>query len=484
MRQTLARALSALFVLATASAGCNTPTNNQPDLHTDPVVDLTPAVPFGTHKYSKLYGNASGVVPWDVAAGPDGSVVVTGGFDGMLDLGSGALNAGANSDIFVAKYGPDGTPKWSKSFGGAGATSEVGESVAIDPDGNVIVVGTFRIATLDFGGGKTVAFGGGASFFGDVFVAKFDGNGTCLWAKRIGGTGEEHVTVALAGRDIVVAGYFDSAADLGDGVMTSPNGGRDGFISRFGPDGTNQWAKRFGSNATDRFDTVATDATGNIYVTGTSDSAVIDLGSGTGLAKVGGFDVIVGKYSPTGQSLLFGKRFGGTGDDYAYDIAVATDGAIAISGEFNGSADFGKGPLVSQGADAFVAKLNSDGSTAFQGSVGGSMYQAGNAVAFNAAGELYLFGSFDGALGTAGLPAGFSATSKGGQDTFLVKYDATGQAKEARSFGGTGEDMAATVVPSPGALWLLGQSGSPSLDFGGGATTGSTSNFFLANLAP
>ena len=58
--------------------------------------------------------------------------------------------------------------------------------------------------------------------------------------------------------------------------------------------------------------------------------------------------------------VLKARRFGGFLDDKVYDVKFAADGGLLLGGSFEGSIDFGCGPLeVDDGTSGFVAKLAS-----------------------------------------------------------------------------------------------------------------------------
>ena len=105
-----------------------------------------------------------------------GNVFVTGIFSGTVDFGGGNLVSAGSVDIFVAKYNANGVHQWSKRLGGTGG--EIGQAVAVDGSGNVVVTGDFS-GTVDFGGGNLVSAGSS-----DVFLAKYNASGVHQWSKR------------------------------------------------------------------------------------------------------------------------------------------------------------------------------------------------------------------------------------------------------------------------------------------------------------
>ena len=86
-----------------------------------------------------------------IARDAAGNLYITGSFSGQAQFGEGAtattLTAAGNSDIFLAKYAPDGELLWAIGVGGTG--SDVGSDVEVDAAGNVFVTGRFS-STVDF----------------------------------------------------------------------------------------------------------------------------------------------------------------------------------------------------------------------------------------------------------------------------------------------------------------------------------------------
>jgi len=120
------------------------------------------------HHWSQRFGGTQDDQGLAVAADASDNVIVTGVFSGSADFGGDHLVSAGFSDIFVSKYDASGVHQWSQRFGDK--ISDLGEAIAADASGNVIVTGRFW-NTVDFGGGDLTSAG---DF--DVFVAKYDGS--------------------------------------------------------------------------------------------------------------------------------------------------------------------------------------------------------------------------------------------------------------------------------------------------------------------
>ncbi len=213
----------------------------------------------GRTQWAKLFGDAEVQRGWDVATLPTGDIATVGSFYGSIDFGGGAIVA-IGADSYAAKFDADGNCIWNRECTGKGTQQPWG--VAMDPDGSVIVGGTFE-SELDCGDSAN-AVSSGAS---DVFVAKYAASGGLLFKRTFGNPGYEEVrgvAVDSAG-NIVVAGSFDG--DLTVGAHTV-SGVHDVFVVKFDPFGEVLWARRYGGDVFDVVRHVTVDRFDNVLVSG------------------------------------------------------------------------------------------------------------------------------------------------------------------------------------------------------------------------
>jgi TolB-like protein len=357
--------------------------------------------PGGTHLWSKRFGDATLQDVAYVAVDASGNVIIAGSFYGTLDFGGGALTSAGSTDIFIAKFTPDGMHLWSDRFGGAGPQS--GCYPAVDASGNIFLAGRFY-GTIDFGGG-TLNSGGND----DIFVAKFDSDGTHLWSKRFGDASAQYATdVAVDGSgNVTITGYLDGSADFGGGVLTSA-GSVDIFVAQFDADGTHQWSKLFGDSEYQQGNRIACDASGNVIIAGHFEGSV-NFGGGT-LTEAGQKDAFVAKFGSDG-SHMWSKRFGDTFEQSGNGVAVDASGDVVVVGNFGGTVDCGGGELASAGSfDIFIARFSPSGAHLWSESFGAADEQSVFGVAAGASGAAVIIGAFigevdfgGGALTSAGL---------------------------------------------------------------------------------
>ena len=140
---------------------------------------------FGTsgapkHLWSERFGDALGEQRvYGSAVGTSGDLVLTGMFDGTLDLGPAGTLVGEQDfvkDLFVAVLDPDGTPRRSMQLTNTDAAQDLGTRdrenglfVAAAPDGSFVVAGSFR-GSLSLDGRTLVAADTAANY--DVLIAK------------------------------------------------------------------------------------------------------------------------------------------------------------------------------------------------------------------------------------------------------------------------------------------------------------------------
>ncbi|MEZ4372052.1 MAG: hypothetical protein R3B07_14565 [Polyangiaceae bacterium] len=140
------------------------------------------------------------------------------------------------------------------------------------------------------------------------------------------------------------------------GTALASAGGSDGFIAKYSVDGTHLWSKRFGSTVTDIALDLAVDAQDNVVMTGYYEGSV-DFGGGP-LASAGQQDVFVVKFDGSGNH-LWSKNFGDAGaSQEGFGVAVDSASNVLVTGYYRGTIDFGGGNLPTAGNwSAFVAKL-------------------------------------------------------------------------------------------------------------------------------
>ncbi|MDX1908454.1 MAG: T9SS type A sorting domain-containing protein [Bacteroidia bacterium] len=443
-------------------------------------------LPAQTFEWARNYRDMSSDLGSAIAVDPAGNIYTVGYFESVADLDPGAgssyLTSKGGRDIFIQKMNAAGNLLWAKSIGGT--SGDFGASLTLDPSGNLLITGSF-IFTVDFDPGVgTSILDAGSNGASDIFVLKLDANGNFIWAKAFGGTGFDNgnaITTDASG-NVYTAGAFRGAVDFDPGAGTfqlaSTGTGSDIFVQKLDASGNFVWARAFGGTSFDSGTSIATDASGNVYTTGSfQGTADLDPGAGTSSHTASGTfgNLFVQKMDASGN-FLWAKSMGGSGDDKGNSISVDVSGNVCLTGTFQETVDFDPGPgssnLTAAGFyDIFVQKMDGSGNFLWAKGFGGQLDDRGVSVATDAAGNVYTTGIFQETL-DANPGTGTSTLASNGQhDIFVQKMDASGNFLWAKSFGGENtEEVSELVLDASGHVYITGSFGS-GVDFNPGAGT-------------
>lgn len=361
-----------------------------------------------------------------------GNIFITGYFDSTIAFDSTKLVSAGGTDIFIAKYDADGILLWAKQVGGQ--NDDYAAGISSDITGNCYITGFFFIqGNISTFGSTTISEAGDA----DMFVSKFSAAGNLLWVRNGGGKGDDAsfgITTDVSGNSYLT-GYFSGTALFGTTKITSI-GYSDVFVAKYDAAGNLVWIRTGGGAYQDEAYSVSTDASGNCYITGyfTGNATF----SGINVASAGYFDtdMFLLKYNPSGL-LLWAKRSGGTGNDFAYGIDVANTGHIFICGVFKGTKSFGDNTLTRvSGSNGFVARYDGNGKMSWSRNTNGSGTNEFRKVSTDASGNCYVVG----AIGENVSIGSIELASNGEKDACIVKYDQKGSLMWALQGGGSESD--------------------------------------------
>ncbi len=344
------------------------------------VTILFPSLTVSAQTWYKGYGNSNYNAGLDVATDAGGNIYSTGYYQGTINFSTTTLAGKGNEDVFLAKWDNNGNLQWAKGFGSV--NQDEGLGIYTDPAGNSYITGFF-FQDITFG---SIAL---STFDGTMFLAKFDPSGNCLWAHAYGGSGDcTGYSLCSDGTNLYAAGYFSKSASFGSISLTS-NGLTDGFVMKFMPDGTPLWAKKIGGNGDDKTNAI-TYNNGNLFLTGSFNNS-ISLGSTT-LTSSGGRDMYLAKLDTAGN-YAWAKQGGGVTNDVGKGIAVDAGGNVYVGGSFTNNAVFGTTTYTansSSNLDQYYAKF--DGSGAFVSLYHTQMQSDVKDLLVDAAGRILLTG--------------------------------------------------------------------------------------------
>jgi len=357
--------------------------------------------------------------------------------------------------LFIVVYSFAQAPDWLWASKAGGISSDRGEAITIDASGNTYVTGRFKGAATF---GPHYLTGSGED---DIFVAKLNTNGNWQWATKAGGSGDDRglsITIDAAG-NTYVTGEFEVTATFGSHSLTS-SGANDIFVAKLNTNGNWQWATKAGGIIYDQGNGIAIDSSGNTYVTGG-----FEVSATFGSYTLGGFGGFVAKLDAAGN-WQWVKQAGGNIDDKGFGITVDNSNNIYLTGIFSNSASFGSNNLTSIGwSDIFVAKIDVNGNWQWATNAGGSSYDVGFEITFDAVGSTYVTGYF---CGSASFGS-HSLTSSGANDIFVAKLNTNGNWQWVTNAGGSSSDIGYDItIDAAGNTYVTGR-------FDGVATFGSYS---------
>jgi len=279
------------------------------------------------------------------------------------------------------------------------------------------------------------------------FAGTFNTSAQTYWMQKGGGTTEDEAyAVSMDGSgNTYTTGYFSGTASFGSFNLTA-SGVSDIFVAKTNSSGAYQWVVKGGDGGSDRGLAIATDASGNTYVTGYY-YGTATFGVHT-ITSVGLQDVFVVKYDNSGavQWVVSG---GGSQADIGNSIAIDHNGNVIVTGQFAGTANFGSFTLNStnNNINVFTTKLN--GATgAFMWAVSGTgpHTDRGLGVACDLAGNAYVMGEFSDTI-TFTTPH-YSPLNTA---IFIVKYNTSGVEQWITTAGGGTSNIGNSIAVDNGS---------------------------------
>jgi hypothetical protein len=229
-----------------------------------------------------------------------GNVLLASGFYGTINFGAGPLTApGAGMDAFIAEYNATGTLTWAKNFG-SGASLAAVTGIAADACGNILADGSFS-GTVDFGCGTLTESGDTGN--GDIFLAKLDPSGICVWSNSYGDPNAQlggPLVLDNAGGPAITS-VFNGTVDFGGGTLDGAAlGDESTYIAKFDSLGHNEWAYAGGPPASTATNSAGLAIAANVtavVATGTFTGGTLSV-AGDALSCMGAGDSYLASFTP------------------------------------------------------------------------------------------------------------------------------------------------------------------------------------------
>jgi hypothetical protein len=400
----------------------------------------------------------------------------------MATSGSHQSTANLNGEAFLVKFNNAGVRQWATYYGGIG--TDVIISCAVDPSNDVYAAGysDSNIGTsIATSSSHQPSFGGGSQ---DAFLVKFNSSGVRQWATFYGGTGYDDAAgcaTDLSG-NVYISGTTGSntgtnIASVGAHQTTVNGTYNDGYLVKFNGSGVRQWATYYGGNSVDYGKTCATDASGNVYLSGYTDSN----SSTNEIATSGAHQTIFGAFGHVDAYLVkfntagvrqWGTYYGGSGDDLGYSCDTDASGNVFLVGSTGTatgstiSSAVGHQTLFSGGYyDGFVVKFSNGGVRQWGTYYGGNGLDEVYGCCTDALGNVFLSGYTNTSSGTTiATPSSQQSTYGGNLDAFIAAFNGGGTRLWGTYCGDVGSDYGfGCATDASGNVFLTGEAGSSTL---------------------
>ncbi|MBJ7427639.1 MAG: SBBP repeat-containing protein [Bacteroidia bacterium] len=405
--------------------------------------------------WATYFGQSGDNIGAEIATDDSGNVIIT----GSTQSGSAIATIGAHQtvfggithDAFISKFNSNGTLLWATFYGGSGY--EMGRGIVTDSVGNIILTGQTGSsnAIVTIGAHQTTL--GGGTF--DAFVAKFNSNGVRQWATYYGGNNNDvgyGITIDANENIIIVGQTFSSNVIATIGAHQTVYGGAgDAFVAKFNSNGIRLWATYFGGTNADKGNGIITDTSGNIIITGQTNSTngITTTGTHQTLNGGGSFDAFIAKFNSNGIR-QWATYYGGSNSDSGEGIIKDTLGNIIITGYTNSTnsiATIGAHQTSFGGVyDAFIAKFNANGIRQWGTYYGGSNEDDGYGITSDVNANIIITGDA-GSLSSITTTGAHQTTFGGGNsDVFIAKFNTNGIRQWATYYGGSDNDYSIGIT--------------------------------------
>jgi hypothetical protein len=375
------------------------------------IVDFNPAEDF-----IQLNGSASDYQLVDIGIGTAIAYQQPTGLDVIgFALGATNLSLGANYFDFKGNTPPPTAVPQAQQLGTPGFDLSV--TTATDPFGNVYIAGgtTGSLEGPNNGDSR------------DAFVAKYDSQGNLLFTTQFGTSTFD----TISGIDTDAQGNFYVAGiTSGNLEGTKQAESTDAFVAKFDSNGNQQWIQQFGRNVIFQSFSIDVDDAGNSYLSG------IDVESAPA-PEFATDNYFTTKFDTNGNQLWETEVGSVNGEfDESYGVTVANDGSVYATGWSRGDLPRidSPGAFENEGLyDAQITKYDNNGAVQWVRQFGSSDYDWGWSTDTDSQGNVYATGWTLGNLG---------GQNAGSYDAWLVKYDSQGNQQFATQFGSAGDDEA------------------------------------------
>jgi hypothetical protein len=348
--------------------------------------------------------------------------------------------------VWATYYGGTGSDNISMIKTNANAIYAAGTTMSTS---NIATVGAYKASN--------------ASASQDAFLLRMTQDGLRVWATYYGGfSGDIGAALAIGNGAIFLSGVTTSATGIAtagahQNTFSHVGFGQDAFLAKFSFEGALEWGTYYGGENQEADAYVATDALGNVFLSGhtNSISGIATPGSHQPtIASTDWNDAYLAKFNSSGVR-QWATYYGGVFAERTYKLTTDRLGNVYITGQTSSPAGIAtsgthqpaySGSVGSTSTDGFVAKFNSNGIRQWATYYGGSASDICYATAVDDSLNVYLAGATF-STDKIASPAAYQSSWGGGPyDAFMTKLDKNGLRIWGTYYGFVGEEVAYDVA--------------------------------------
>jgi len=387
--------------------------------------------PSGNYIWHLAVGGSGTEIPKALILDHNGDLVMVGRFDSYFDwdpgVGENFFGSAGSTDGFIAKYDTSGNHIWAQRIGGTGHDEAYG--VTVDDQNNLYVTG-WMSGNVDFDNGPgTLALTHQGGTW-DAYCTKYDAMGNAQWVRGIQGTGTQRgMSIAYASGNVYCYGVFSGQLVVDNAATVTSFGGGDDYLCKLDTSGNLVWARHLGGPGNEQAEVIRSDG-GHLYISGTFEQT-IDTDPSDGvlpLTSTSGRSLYYTKLDTAGNALWSQQVRGNNHFDGVCDLAVDGEGNVFLTGAYFEAQDFDAGsgefilaPIIAN--DLYLMKVDANGNFQWARSIAtAGVFDTANGLATDAQGNVFVTGGFgDTAVFDIEIPEG-TVIGTSGMTGFTVKY--------------------------------------------------------------
>ncbi len=395
--------------------------------------------------WSRYFGKDGDESAYDLDLDNQGNIYITGYTDsenGFATQGAYQEKFGGKYDAFLLKINGKGQILWTTYLGGP--ELDVANDLIVKDNCIYIVGNTSSKSGIAFGNVSTKYAGGEY----DAFIAKFDLNGSLIWATYYGGNGNDQAYgISLnSNEEIIVSGITssDNGIVTKDAFEISIHEGFDAFFAKFNRNGQLIYGTYFGGNNEDLCYNTTIDDNDNIYLSGSTNSSDLPITiNKNGKSYSGGKrDGFIARFDNQ-LNLNYCSYYGGEGEDIINDLLLTKDKFIILgTTDSRSGISYGnsfKTMITGDSIDSFVSMYDFDGNAIWGSYYGGNGKDVLESAEIVNDSVLFMLGTTDSQENISSDNTELNPNPNQ-YDAFLCNFDISGNRLSSTYFGGSNND--------------------------------------------